>query len=304
MNSLSPSSVETLTLDPLLRILDTARLDALYRTNLLDTPAEPEFDRITALAARVLRAPVVVVSLIDGDRQFFKSEFGLPSPLDTCRQTPLTHSFCKHVVGSGKILVVCDAANDPLVRANGATMDWKTAAYLGIPLRAERNTKAENGNGAAGFVVGSFAVVDMVPRNWSDEEISLVQDFAALVETEIDLRASAKESDRQAQAACDALEQQKQSEARFLGVTEASPNGVFITDAVGACRYVNPKLVEITGAKIASDLLGNGFFTRSILTTGSAFCAAGGPPCEPTASSPPFTGWFCVIKPAGMCGFP
>ena len=260
MNLLAPS-LKTVTHDPLLRILDTARLDALYRTDLLDSPAESAFDRITALAARVLHAPVVIVSLVDGDRQFFKSEFGLPAPLGTCRQSPLTHSFCKHVVGSDKMLVVCDAVNDPLVCSNGATVDWKIAAYLGIPLRAERNTHLGNNNNfSTGHVLGSFAVIDMVPRQWSEEEISLVQDFAALIETEIDLRASAKESDNQAQIARNALEQQKQSEARFCGVTEASPNGVFITDAVGACRYVNPKLVEITGTKTTSDLLGDGFF--------------------------------------------
>ncbi len=71
-----------------------ARLAALRRTSLLDTPPEEAFDRLTRLATRVLRVPVALVSLVDGDRQFFKSCVGLKEPLASLRQTPLADSFC------------------------------------------------------------------------------------------------------------------------------------------------------------------------------------------------------------------
>src|SRR5262245_3464148 len=77
-------------------IQNTARLAALRTTSLLDTPPEEVFDRLTRLATSALQVPVALVSLVDGDRQFFKSSIGLPEPWASLRQTPLTHSFCKH----------------------------------------------------------------------------------------------------------------------------------------------------------------------------------------------------------------
>ena len=70
---------------------DVDRLLALRATGLLDTPPEETFDRLTRLASRILRVPVSLISLVDAERQFFKSQIGLPAPYDTTRQTPLTH---------------------------------------------------------------------------------------------------------------------------------------------------------------------------------------------------------------------
>ena len=87
-------------------VQDETRLDALRRTGLLDTPPEEVFDRLTRLVRRLLGAPVVLVSLVDADRQFFKSALGLPEPWATRRETPLSHSFCQHVVATGAPLAV------------------------------------------------------------------------------------------------------------------------------------------------------------------------------------------------------
>ena len=87
-------------------LADPARLAALNRLNLLDSPSEAGFDRLTRVAARVLGAPVCLVSLVDARRQFFKSAHGLGGPAGEARETPLTHSFCQHVVTSGAPLVV------------------------------------------------------------------------------------------------------------------------------------------------------------------------------------------------------
>jgi len=103
--------------DDLLRVLqDEERLAALRRTSLLDSPPEEVFDRLTRLATAVLHVPVALVSLVDSDRQFFKSQCGLSEPLASQRQTPLTNSFCKHAVGSREPLLVSDARCDPVFR--------------------------------------------------------------------------------------------------------------------------------------------------------------------------------------------
>src|SRR3954464_15206025 len=79
-------------------IADPARLAMLRRTALLDTPAEEAFDRLTRLATRVLHIPISIISLVDDDRQFFKSCLGLPEPWASDRETPLSHSFCQYIV--------------------------------------------------------------------------------------------------------------------------------------------------------------------------------------------------------------
>jgi len=110
------------------------RLEALRQTSLLDTPPEEPFDRLTQLATRILHVPVALVSLVDGNRQFFKSCIGLPEPWASSRQTPLSHSFCKHAVASGKPLIVSDARQNPLVKDNLAVSELGVIAYAGIPL--------------------------------------------------------------------------------------------------------------------------------------------------------------------------
>lgn len=159
---------------------DPDRLGALYRTGLLDTPAEPGFDRLTRLAARILRAPISLVSLVDDHRQFFKSAEGLE---DGLRETPLTHSFCQHVVMTGKPLVVEDATEDPDLAENLAIVDLHVRAYAGVPLLAP--------NGA---VIGSFCVIDTVPRTWSPDEIEVLSELAGSVMTEIELGVALREA--------------------------------------------------------------------------------------------------------------
>src|SRR5262249_33939719 len=155
-------------------VQNPARLAALRLTSLLDTPPEEAFDRLTRLATTVLHAPVALVSLVDGNRQFFKSCVGLPEPWASLRQTPLTHSFCKHAVASGQPLVIADARRDDLVKDNLAVSELGVIAYAGIPL-----TTTE------GHTLGSFCVIDTAPREWTDGEVEILQDLAASVMTEI-----------------------------------------------------------------------------------------------------------------------
>ncbi len=163
---------------PLGQALDDAeRLRALAETGLLDEDPQPALDRLTRLASRVLDAPVSLVSLVDDHRQFFASQLGLGEPVASRRETPLSHSFCQHVVTSGENLVVADAPSDPRVSGNRAIEDLRVQAYAGVPLRT-----------AEGHVLGSFCVIDHEPRDWTSDELEILSDLAAGCITEIELR--------------------------------------------------------------------------------------------------------------------
>ena len=169
-------------LDPLYNV---ERLAALEESGLLDSEAEEAFDRLTRLASRLLNAPVALVSLVTSSRQFFKSAAGLPVGLLAQRETPLSHSFCKHVVQRGEPFVVANARNHPLVSSNPAVHDFGVMAYCGIPLITSN-----------GHVLGSFCVVDAEAHEWTSAEIETMSDLAASVVTEIELRARMQEAEK------------------------------------------------------------------------------------------------------------
>src|SRR5580658_6518678 len=135
------------------------RLNALRRLALLDTAAEQAFDRLTRLAAKILHAPVSLLSLVDGDRSFFKSSVGLPEVWASRREIPLSHSVCQHVVAMNMPLVINDARADPLVSDNQAVAALRIVAYLGIPLVTSE-----------GHAIGTFAIIDTVPRQWTPDD--------------------------------------------------------------------------------------------------------------------------------------
>ena len=143
------------------------RLRSLERANLLDTAPEEPFDGLARLTAQLLDVPVVLMSLVDRGRQFFKAQVGLPEPLSTTRQTPITHSFCQWVVTSDEALIVEDARRDLLLSANPATVEMGIVAYAGVPLRAE-----------ADETIGSFCAIDMKPRQWDARELRALYDVA------------------------------------------------------------------------------------------------------------------------------
>jgi len=165
-------------MDPLVYAIENeACLDALRQTSLLDSPPEEAFDRLTRLATTVLRVPVALVSPVDGDRQFFKSHCGLPEPLAYSRQTPLTHSFCQHAVGSREPLVVADARRDPRFGHHHAFAELGVIAYAGLPLIT-----------SDGYALGTFCVVDRRPHDWTEEEIGVLRVLATSTVSEIELR--------------------------------------------------------------------------------------------------------------------
>lgn len=155
---------------------DPERLRALRATGLLDSAPEPGFDRHVRLAAEVLDAPVALVSLIDEDRQFFKSCLGVAEPWASDRGTPLSHSFCQHAITRREPLVVADAREHPVLKDNPAIADMGAIAYAGVPL-------VDDG----GHALGTLCVIDSRPRRWSSHQVGLLADLAASVVSEIAL---------------------------------------------------------------------------------------------------------------------
>ena len=160
------------------------RLNALRASGLLDTPPEESFDRLTRLAAKLVGAPTALVSLVDADRQFFKSSVGLSEDLEQRRETPLSHSYCKYVVATGSPLVIEDARKNEITCHSPAISDLDALSYCGIPLRD-----------GAGNLLGSFCVVDSEPHDWSEEDVATLSELAELVMTELRLRKIANDLD-------------------------------------------------------------------------------------------------------------
>ena len=159
------------------QLTDPARLQALRRSALLDAPPDEALARFTRLARRLLQTPVALVSLVDDRRQFFAAQDGLEGWAADDRETPLSHSFCQHVVADGAPLRVDDARDDARLRDNRAIPDLGVLSYLGLPI-----------HDAAGYVLGSFCVLGSTPRAWTDDEEAVLTDLRDALETELALR--------------------------------------------------------------------------------------------------------------------
>jgi len=161
---------------------EEGRLAALRRTSLLDSSPEEAFDRLTRMATAVLRVPLSIVSLVDRDRLFFKSQCGLEEPLATLRQGPIQHSFCEHAVRTREALAVPDSRRNPAFERYPEISGLPAIAYAGIPLMTSE-----------GHALGTFCVVDERPREWTEEELGILRVLATAAMSEIELRRSVEQ---------------------------------------------------------------------------------------------------------------
>ena len=210
-------------------LLNEKRLEKLRSLRLLDSEPEPAFDRLTRLASDILDVPVSLISLLDSNRQFFKSQVGLPEPWASQRETPLSHSFCQHVVRTGESLVIEDARENDLVRENLAIRDLNVIAYAGIPLKT-----------SDGFTLGSLCAIDSKVKQWTERDIRILTDLAASVMTEIELRNELylhQQTEKQLRA----------SEMKFKKVAESANDAIIVLDETASIQFVNDKACEVFG---------------------------------------------------------
>ena len=164
-------------------VSDDRRLAAVRGTGLLDSEVEEAFDRLTRLAVRLVKIPAAFVSLVDEDRDFYKSVCGFGEPLASAGEIE-GPTFCHFTIQSAEPLVIPNTKVDPIYRDVPTVRSLGVAAYVGIPILV---------NGQA---IGAFCAIDTVPHSWTEDEITVLKELAAVAVSEISLRAARAESDR------------------------------------------------------------------------------------------------------------
>ena len=161
---------------------ETERIQVLKKYDILDTPPDGSFDRLVALGSRLLGMPIVIVSLVDTDRIWFKSAYGFD-----VRQTDREPGLCASAILSDELYLVEDAVKDPRTLANSLVAgSFGLRFYAAIPLKT-----------VEGYNLGTFCVIDKKPRQLSEEQRATMQDLAAIIMDQMELRLAARKANAQ-----------------------------------------------------------------------------------------------------------
>jgi PAS domain S-box-containing protein len=207
---------------------DSARLAAVRATALPGTPPEEAFDRLTRLAAHLLGAPISLLSLIDGERQWIKSVAGVPDAGAVPHFIPVERSICRHVAGRGEPLCIDDVGEDARIPDDAGMRAWGVRAYAGVPLVTP-----------AGHAIGALCVADTRPHAWDPATVEVLRDLAALAVTEVEWRRSQAQHERVTTALATA-------EELFRVLVEQSLVGLYVVQD-DHYTYVNPRFRQIFG---------------------------------------------------------
>ncbi|HEX2547645.1 MAG TPA: PAS domain S-box protein [Ramlibacter sp.] len=250
---------------------EAARVEALHRLGILDTPAEALLDSITRTAAAACQAPIALINLLDRRRHWNKSRHGVAD----FPELPRSESICSLVVESGEYLELPDTRSHARVAAMACVRDERPILfYAGAPLVTPE-----------GHVLGTLCVLDHQPREGlTPAQRETLQELARAVMQALLLR----------QAAHRALH--SSSEQMFRELSETCPVGIFHTDAQGKCIYTNPQWQEIYGMS-AEQALGHGW-GEGIHPADRAEVFAVWE--SVTASGVPFDHSFRVLRPDGV----
>lgn len=164
-------------------LLDPQRLAAVRESGLLDTPPEEAFDRMTRLAAKLTGAPATFMSLLDKDRDFYKSSYGLGESISSGRQLN-GRTFCHFSLVSKEAVVLEDVTQLPVFRDVPTVQSLGIRAYAGIPLKTQE-----------GEVLGSFCAVDFKPKQWTERDIEVLVELAHSAMREVQLRKALRDAD-------------------------------------------------------------------------------------------------------------
>jgi PAS domain S-box-containing protein len=200
-----------------------SRLAALHNTGLLDTPEDERFDGFTRLAAQILGVPTVVISLVEAERQYFKS---VSSSIGALPQgwNSLSATFCQDVVLKGEAFVVPDTEKEPLV----AGRQIRASAYLGVPLINDDKQ-----------VLGTLCAMDYQPRSWSARDVDTLKALGSAVMSEIQRRVAER-------AAHDTQLRLVAERTLAHSVQQQMPVGVVVAEVPsGRLVSVNAQMTEI-----------------------------------------------------------
>jgi PAS domain S-box-containing protein len=216
---------------PLTFLTDPARLAALAETGLLDSAPEEVFDRLTRLVVRTLGAGASTLTLLDGERQFFKSAAGPDMP--PIRQTPMEHSLCRHTAGAGAAMAVPDTLEDACMRDNPSVTRLGVRAYAGVPLVT-----------SDGHALGTLCALHMSPRAWSADDMATLADLAQIAVAEIERRRAGERPEHGPASL-------RAADGLIRAMLQQSLAGIFVVQDE-RFRYLNPRLAEIFATDEAS----------------------------------------------------
>jgi PAS domain S-box-containing protein len=200
------------------------RLIALDRYKVLDTGPELAFDRIVDIAVRAFQAPIGLLALVDRDRQWFKARRGID-----LRETAREIGLCAHTILEDRVLVIPDAARDArYARSPLVTGGPHIRFFAGAPLKTPE-----------GYLIGSLAVADPRPREFSAAEQALLADLASLAMDELELRGRTQAQVR--------ASEENRNERRFRALIENGSDGISVIGADGAVLYRSPSSSRIVG---------------------------------------------------------
>jgi GAF domain-containing protein len=163
-------------------VADPDRLAAVRATGLLDSDVEEVFDRLSRLAIRLLDVPAAFLSLVDEERDFYKSSTGFGEPLVSSREIA-GPTFCHFAIQSTSPLVIPDTAADPVYRDVPTVKSLGVAAYLGVPIVV------------GAHAIGSFCAIDVKPHAWDERDIEVLTELAASAQREIELRGALRRAE-------------------------------------------------------------------------------------------------------------
>ena len=209
---------------------ESERLAALRRFDVLDTPRDGAFDRITRLASEMLEMPISIVSLVDHDRIWFKSAHGL----DGVEQIDRAPGLCASAILGDEIWLIEDARVDPRALANPLVAgEFGLRFYAGSPLRTRD-----------GYNLGTLCVIDKRPRRLTDRDARVLDDLAALVVDELELRLAARRQARRATELNDDVVQALAIAKMHLQLDERDLAASSLDQALDSSKRILAELVE------------------------------------------------------------
>jgi len=214
---------------------EAQRLAALRRYELLDTPPETVYDDLTRLAAHVCETPIALISLVDAERQWFKSCFG-PFPAETDRSC----SFCGHAVFAGKLLMVPDATRDDRFVDNPlVTGELEIRFYASTPLVSYD-----------GYALGTLCVMDRRPRELSPQQIEMLSALGRLAMSQMELRLRITEQARIEKQLAESAELRRAIlDSANYSIISCRPDGVIRAMNAAAVRWLGYRSEDVVGKK-------------------------------------------------------
>lgn len=157
--------------------IETQRIKELYKYEILDTPSDGHFDEITSLAAKIFDVPIAIITLVDTDRIWFKSSYGLD--VEQINRDP---GLCSSAILSDDIYVVENAKIDPRTLSNPLVV-----GVMGLQFYAASPLKSHDG-----FNLGTFCIIDKTPRQLDSKESSILRQLSRIVMDQIEVKLQAR----------------------------------------------------------------------------------------------------------------